>query len=127
MTKAESIKAGKTTKDRNPSGKGLEGTNIIAFGRGKVILCHGEDTEYDPDSFVDWLRVDKAWTVRNWGTEWGLGQLSTSGPTSETILDAIPHGLRVPIAAIHGLWTCTDQSIKAFKPVCDESDKKLLK
>lgn len=107
--------------------KGLKGTQIVAFGRGKVILCHGADTEYVDDGFVQWLRVSKAWTIRTWGTEHGLGQLSTNGPTSQTILDAIPYGLLIPTAAIHGLWTCTDSSAKAFVPVCNDSDKKLLK
>ena len=106
---------------------GFEGTVIVAFGRGKVVLCHGKDTEYVDDGTVNWVRIKKGWTVRNWGTEHGLGELSTNGPTSNTILDAIPHGILVPTAALHGMWICTEQSIKGFVGPCDKSDQQLLK
>lgn len=121
-------------KKSNTKKMGFADLNILAFGRGKVILFHRDDTEYVEDDFVYWVRVKKAWTIRNWGTEWGLGQLSTNGPTSETILDAIPHGLLIPVGeknggggAIHGIWECTDAATKAFKKPCEESDKQLLK
>lgn len=34
-----------------------------------------------------WLRISGARNIRVWGTEKGLGQLATSGPTSKTVLD----------------------------------------
>jgi hypothetical protein len=106
---------------------GLKGNNIIAFGRGKVILCDGKDTEYVNDGFVTWVIIDHAWTVRSWGTTHGLGELASNGPTTSTILDAIPHGIAIPVAAIHGMWVCTQAAVEAFKKPCAASDKEILK
>lgn len=100
---------------------------ILSFGRGKVILVKAGDHRYHDDGTVQWLIVDKAWTIRVWGTEHGLGQLSENGPSDKTILDAIPHGLAIPTAAVQGAWICTEKAAKAFLGPCAEADKALLR
>ena len=35
-------------------------------------------------------RLEHCATIRNWGTEKGLGQIATTGPTTKTVLDLEP-------------------------------------
>jgi len=115
------------TKKNEKNTVALPEVNIIAFGRGKVILARKEDVEYIDDGMVRWLSVDKAWTIRTWGTSHGLGELTEKGPTGSTVLDAIPHGIWIPTEAIHGMWIVSEKAAKAFVPACEASDQNLLK
>jgi hypothetical protein len=78
---------------------------IYAFGRGNVVV--GEMTLKD-----GWLEGTGA-TIRKWGTQSGLGQLA-DGPLSDTILDPIPHGLRIPLGSLYGEWLLSEVGQKKF-------------
>lgn len=100
---------------------------IVAFGRGNVI-CHRVDkAKQEKDDFgTVWLQVDSGATIRRWGTEHGLAQLSETGPTNDTILDGIPHKIRIPVPAIHLILTCTDSSSEKFDEEMKAADLKIL-
>ena len=74
---------------------------IIMFGRGFVVSAYEEDMKIIRMGEVDWWRVEKATTIRDWGCSNGIGELVKGGPTSKTILDAIPHSLQIPVGAVH--------------------------
>ncbi len=102
------------------------GSSIIAFGRGKIVLYNHVDSRYEDDGYVLWKIIDKGCTVRRWGTAHGLGQISSNGPTERTTLDAIMHGLRIPVMAIHGEWECSDVSSTSFEDAVNAAELELL-
>ena len=59
------------------------------------------------------LVITAAQCVRRWGTQNGLGQLATSGPTAETKLDATGT-IRAPLTALIHLIDCTPDAWPTF-------------
>lgn len=57
---------------------------LFVVDRGFTIIGW---SEIDPELVYHWLVTGR--TVRRWGTDQGLTQLCTSGPTDRTILDPI--------------------------------------
>jgi len=56
----------------------------------------------------DYVSLSEADIVRRWGTTGGLGELADKGPMSETILDAVPQGLRFHILSVVATFPCSD-------------------
>ncbi len=100
---------------------------IYFLGRGFVIAAFDADAETRTEDEVKWVRIKKGTTIRDWGTNKGIGQLVIGGPRRETKLDAIPHEIDVPVAAIHMRLKCTDESRKLFVKEIDKAEKELLK
>lgn len=61
----------------------------------------------------EWLWLDRAASVRRWGTKTGLGQLAACGPQPETVLDEIPEGVHVLRRAVIAVLPCKGLSWSA--------------
>ena len=59
------------------------GVRIVVLQRGWVVVGHAR--RVGPR-----VVVSKAANIRRWGTTKGLGELSSGGPTSKTVLDECP-------------------------------------
>lgn len=68
---------------------------MLVLDRGFVYVCRCPD----PQRHALWLPYRDRRTVRRWGTTQGLGEL-VSGPTNETVLDALVPAGTVPVRAI---------------------------
>ncbi len=99
---------------------------ILLFGRGLVIIYLADDAGYLREGPVDWLIIKQASTIRNWGTQHGIGELQHGGPTQKTTLDPIGFSLRIPVAAIHLELECVPSSIPDFKAAINNALKNLL-
>lgn len=75
--------------------KVLEGFAIAVLDRGFVYVG---DCSHDGE----WLVIENARNVRQWGTTKGLGQLALEGPQPNTKLDAVGR-VRVPAKALISL------------------------
>lgn len=71
---------------------------IVILDRGFVYV--GDVTVED-----DWVTVRNGANVRRWGTQKGLGELASKGPTKSTELDPVPE-LRAPMRALIALIAC---------------------
>lgn len=100
---------------------------IMAFGRGFVIAARTKDLVESELMGHKWYHVPRAYTVRRWGTNNGLGELAAQGPLSETILDAIPFGIHVPLESVHGVWDVNPKVDGKFEKAFDKADKEILK
>ena len=99
---------------------------IMMFGRGLCIIFAKKDFFFEKEGPVDWMIIDRASTIRIWGTTQGIGQIQANGPTGETILDPIEYRLKIPVAAIHARLECSDPSNDKFLPKIQEAAKTLL-
>ena len=97
--------------------------SIISFGRGHTIVC---DSKY-VDTTQSMLKIPSACTVRVWGTQKGLGELSAHGPTKSTTLDAIAFPLAIPRDAIHIIYECSAASSESFTKDMKKAEAELLK
>jgi hypothetical protein len=68
---------------------------MLILDRGFVYVCRCPD----PQQHALWLPYTDRRTVRRWGATQGLGQL-VSGPTAETVLEALVPAGQVPVRAI---------------------------
>lgn len=66
---------------------------IVVINNGFVLVCRGYSQS--PEG----VTLTKARCIRVWGTTEGLGQL-VSGPTSDTVLDAMIPVVSVPLHQI---------------------------
>ena len=71
----------------------------VKRGYGIVVVDRGFVYVGDTEIRGDWCVVSGAWNIRYWGTERGLGQLATEGPTSKTKLDAVGC-VHIPMRAV---------------------------
>lgn len=94
---------------------------IISFGRGDVIQCDGYIT--DDEGMV---HPKLAATVREWGTQHGLGQISAQGPTSSTTLDGIPFEIEIPQAAIHEVFLINEKVRAKWTSSVQEAYAKIM-
>lgn len=100
----------------------MAGFVIVSFGRGHTIVCEEKFLEEGVTNY----RIPKACTVRNWGTKHGLGEIATHGPTSGTVLDAIPFPCRIPADAVHIVYECSEKSIAPWEKAIKAAEKELL-
>jgi len=70
-----------------------------------VILTYGWVMVGDYARQGDTATLKNAAVIRRWGTEKGLVQLALSGPTSETVLDAIGEA-EFPLASVVSTIKC---------------------
>ena len=61
------------------------------------------------------LTITRAQNVRRWGTENGLGQLATTGPTAKTKLDNTGT-VRAPLSSVMHLIDCDSAAWPTFAP-----------
>jgi hypothetical protein len=98
---------------------------IISFGRGHVVYLPATGwSDSTDENGVVWRNIKESWTVLNWGTNQGLGQLAHNGPTSTTVFNANPAGNIIPNHAIHGIWIVKDPSL--FEKIMSESRDKIV-
>lgn len=57
---------------------------------------------------AQWCYVDKAHTIRRWGTTKGLGELASCGPLANTALDPVD-SVRVSMRALIALLPCAEE------------------
>lgn len=74
---------------------------IVVLDKGFVFFG---DLREDGDG---WWSLEKAHNIRRYGTERGLGQLSITGPTSETVLDKI-NTVRFPTSSLQQVVECDE-------------------
>ena len=103
----------------------MEKLQIIAFGRGRLIVAIGAEFETRPTSGA-WLIVKRGATIRSWGTGNGVGELVVGGPTATTTLDALPLELAIPLGSIHEIFELSEDSTKGFKASIAKAEIKLL-
>lgn len=72
------------------------GAKIVVVQSGFVYVGQ---VDYLTEAGVAWVRISGARNIRVWGTTKGLGQLATSGPTSDTVLD-VAGTVYVPLHAV---------------------------
>ena len=60
------------------------GVRIVILQRGWVFV--GRYSQQGSN-----CKLEKGYNVRKWGTTKGLGEIALSGPTKDTVLDAIPN------------------------------------
>lgn len=94
---------------------------IIDFGRGNMIACEGYIT--DDEDMVMPVRPN---TVRNWGTDRGIGQIAALGPTQNTVLDGIPFDVEIPVNAVHEIIIINPDSYKLWAKRGNEARGKIL-
>lgn len=95
---------------------------IVSFGRGHTIIC---EAQYLKDGET-MHRIPRACTVRNWGTSKGLGEIAAHGPTSSTVLDAIPFPCKIPADSVHIRYECSEKSLQAWDKAMKAAEKSLL-
>ena len=98
---------------------------IISYGRGLDTVVVNAKTEVDGFG-IKWLIVERGATIRTWGTKHGLAQLTVVGMTSETILDAIPFKLKIPVAAVHCRWTLSPEAVERLKKGVQEAEVRVM-
>ena len=102
----------------------MEQMQIYVFGRGHVVIAPGVDCE--KVNGYEAFKLKTGYTIRKWGTSNGIGQLAI-GPTSETVIDAIPHGLNVPVGALHCTVSVTDKGQTEWQKSFKKADAEFLK
>lgn len=78
------------------------GTPLVDHGIQIVVLDRSFVYVGRTKTGADWLYLTDAQNVRRWGTEHGLGQLATAGPTRNTKLDKTG-SLKAPMKAVISL------------------------
>lgn len=97
---AEYVRADSITKQPDPDSP----IRIVVAQRGWVLVGH-----YSEDGARVFL--DNASVIRIWGTKKGLGELATSGPLANTVLDPAGHvefhrlGVVLTIACDPAKWS----------------------
>lgn len=79
---------------------------IYFFGRGFVVIAADDDVSYVERDNVQWVHVARSTTIRDWGTDKGIGQLASGPPRSGTVLDALDCALEIPVPAVHMILEC---------------------
>ena len=99
---------------------------IYVFGRGHVVIAPIVKVQ-EVDGF-DAFPLKTGYTIRKWGTSHGIGQLAT-GPTKETIIDAIPYGMNVPVGALHTTVNLSEdkKSLEKWEDAFKKADSEFLK
>ena len=94
---------------------------ILYFGRQRIVITSGE-----VDMTGDAVSLEKVTTIRSWGTVRGLGQIAAHGPTKETKLDACPHGICIPMQALHEVMYVNPEAAPTWKKALDLAERELL-
>ena len=113
-----------TNNKLTKKGEIMEQMQIYIFGRGHVVLAPVVESE--KVSGFEAFKLKSGYTIRKWGTDNGIGQLAI-GPTSETVLDAIPYGLNIPVGALHTTVNVTEDGVKRWKKAFEKADADFLK
>jgi hypothetical protein len=100
---------------------------VFSFGRGHVIVVDEKPEVRTLYGSSEWLMFRRPSTIRLWGTRNGLGQLMSTGPTPDTTLDAVPAGLGIPMASIHGVWLCSAAAAPKLAEEIQQAELRLLK
>ena len=98
---------------------------IISLGRGNVVFVPTGGYKDEEDEFgCVWRFIDDCYTIKDWGTTAGLGQLAAKGPQEDTEFEVVGYRIGVPIPVIHGVWHVKDESM--FSELVDSEAKRLL-
>ena len=92
---------------------------IMAFGRGRVVMFESKDAEECVIFNMESLEIKRGATVRWWGTNHGIAELTVAGVLESTKLDSIPFSIVVPRDAIHEILITPPDRNKAVKRQID--------